>query len=131
MTEQLQPESTPHTPMPPATLAHRIGDIILEKKGQDLVVLDIEKVTSLGDYLVLATGSNRRQVMMMAKEIQAEMKSAGKLTLGHEGMEQGWWVLLDFGEVIVHLMQQEAREFYDLEVLWADGEVIRRSPAVA
>ena len=118
----------PGPTLSPATFAHKIGDLILEKKGVDLVVMDVEKVTSLTDHIVIATASNPRQVKSMALDVLEYAKSVGKATLSREGLEQAWWVLLDFGDIVVHIMQEEARGYYDLEVLWADGEVVRRSP---
>ena len=111
----------------PATRAHRLGDLILEKKARDLVVIEIDRISSLGDYLVIATVDSNRQLQALASELDVVMKQEGSPRLGNEGRDQGWWVLLDFGDVIVHLMQEEAREYYDLESLWADGEVVRRS----
>lgn len=111
----------------PATLAHRIGDAVIEKKAQDLVVIEIGKISSLADYLVIATVENSRQLQAIARDLDEMVKKEGGHRLGDEGLDQGWWVLLDFGDVVVHLMQDEAREFYDLEALWSDGEVVRRS----
>ena len=111
----------------PATLAHRIGDAVIEKKAQDLVVIEIGKISSLADYLVIATVDNSRQLQAIARDLDEMVKKEGGHRLGDEGLDQGWWVLLDFGDVVVHLMQDEAREFYDIEALWSDGEVVRRS----
>lgn len=111
----------------PATMAHRIGDAILEKKAQDLVVIEIGKISSLADYLVIATVENSRQLQAIARDLDEMVKKEGGTRLGDEGLDQGWWVLLDFGDVVVHLMQDEAREFYDIEALWSDGDVVRRS----
>jgi ribosome-associated protein len=113
----------------PATMAHRIGDVIIEKKGQDLVVIEIGKISSLADYLVIATIENSRQLQAIARELDEMVKKEGGSRLGDEGRDQGWWVLLDFGDVVVHLMQEDAREFYDIEALWSDGDVVRRNSA--
>jgi ribosome-associated protein len=107
-------------------VAHLAADIILEKKGTDLVVVEISGCSDLADYMVIATGKNRRHVQTMAEEIDLRMKKAAVSRLGTSGLENGWWVLLDLGTVIVHLMQEEARRYYDLEALWADAPVIRR-----
>ncbi|MEE9391915.1 MAG: ribosome silencing factor [Planctomycetota bacterium] len=111
----------------PAARAHRLGDLMLEKKARDLVVIEIDKISSLADYIVIATVDNSRQLKAVAQDLDEAMKEEGAPRLGIEGRDQAWWVLLDFGDVIVHLMQAEAREFYDLEQLWADGEIVRRS----
>ncbi|MCA9321880.1 MAG: ribosome silencing factor [Planctomycetes bacterium] len=107
-------------------LAHEIGDLIIDKKGEDLVVIDVERVTSLADLIVIATGRSKRQVLAMAEEIHFFAKRSGITVVSEEGREQGWWVLVDFGDVVVHIMQDEARAYYDLERLWGDGEVVRR-----
>ncbi len=114
-------------PLSPATLAHDIGDLILAKKGVDLQVIDIEAVSTIADFLVLATGGSSRQVIAIAKEIEEQVKTRGGRVVNQAGMDDGWWVLLDLGDVIVHLMQDDARRYYDLENLWADGQVIRRA----
>ncbi|MCB9833703.1 MAG: ribosome silencing factor [Planctomycetes bacterium] len=118
--------SSAHKPSP-ATLAHEIGDLILDKKGVDLQVIDIESVSTIADFLVIATGASSRQVVAIAKEIEARVKAGGGRVVNEAGMEDGWWVLLDLGDVIVHLMQDDARRYYDLENLWADGNVVRRA----
>ncbi len=124
-----QAASTPQESTPsysPARLAHAVGDLILDKKGENLVVIDVEKVTSLADLIVVATGTSRRHVLAMATEIHAMAKQRGLPLLGEEGFDQGWWILIDLGDVVVHIMQAEAREYYDLEAIWGDGEVVRR-----
>jgi ribosome-associated protein len=110
----------------PAQVAHRAADIILEKKGSDLVVLDIQGCSDLADYMVIATGTNKRQIQAMAQEIATSLKREGIFKRSSSGEDLGRWVLLDLGDVLVHLMQEEARRYYDLEALWADGIVVRR-----
>lgn len=112
--------------MTPAQTAHKVGDIVIDKKGTDLVVLDVEESSGFADYMVIATGGNRRQVQAMAEEIRKVLKECGKSPLSVTGTERGWWVLLDYGDVLVHLMQEDARRYYDLEALWADATVVRR-----
>jgi len=119
MPEQEQSLST-------AQVAHKIADIILEKKGLELRVLDISECSDIGDFMVIATGANKRQVQAMAEDIAKELKSVGRIPIGVNGKEVGWWILMDFGDVIVHLMQEDARRYYDLEALWADAPVVRR-----
>lgn len=111
----------------PAQIAHKAADIVLDKKGKDLVVLDIsETSTNLADYLVIGTGTNKRQVQAMAEALDVDMKAAGVRRLSVTGKDFGWWVLLDLGDVLVHVMQEDARRYYDLETLWGDAPVIRR-----
>jgi len=119
------PASPPN--LSPATLAHEIGDLILEKKGVDLQVIDVEQVTTIADFLVLATGASGRQVKAIASEIREHVKSQGGKIVSDAGLDEGWWVCLDLGDVVVHLMQDDARQYYDLESFWADGQVVRRA----
>ncbi len=125
------PQTTPVPPTvdlsSPAQLAHLVGDLILDKKGVDLTVINVEKVTTIADYLVLTTAMNSRQVISMAREIREFVKHNGAQVLSAEGLEEGWWVLMDLGDVIVHIMQDDARRYYDLDMLWADGRVVRRA----
>jgi ribosome-associated protein len=78
----------------------------------------------VADYLVIATGLSRPQVKAMYEEIHARLKAAGETHTRAEGTDLGWWVLLDFGDVIVHLMQPEAREYYDLEGLNSEAREV-------
>ncbi len=111
----------------PAAMAHDIGDLILDKKGQELTVINVEKVTTIADYLVLTTAHSSRQVSAIAKEISEFVKSCGGNVYSSEGINEGWWVLMDLGDVIVHVMQDDARRYYDLEMLWSDGRVVRQA----
>lgn len=90
-------------------------------KGRDIVVLDVRPLTSVTDYMVLCTGSSNRQVKSLANNVSVEAKKAGMNPLGSEGEQDGEWVLVDFGDVIVHVMLAETRAFYDLERLWTAG----------
>ena len=93
-----------------------------EKKGQDIAALEITDLTSLGDYFVFATGSSNTQINALSGAVEKAMDEAGEHVIRREGYRDGTWVLLDFGAVIVHIFNQEAREFYGLERLWKDGK---------
>ena len=114
----------------PAQVAHRIADIVIDKKGTELLVMDIADCSDIADYMIMASGGNKRQVQAISQEIRKQLKEAGHLPLSVTGLEHGWWVLVDYGDVLVHVMQDDARRFYDIEALWADGQVVRRSPDV-
>jgi len=88
-------------------------------KAEDITVLDVKDKTSIADWLVVVTGSSSRHVKSLANNVIIEAKKAGKPPLGIEGENDGEWVLVDLGDVIVHVMQQQVREFYDLESLWS------------
>ncbi len=100
----------------------------LEKKGFDIKALDIKKLTPITDYFVIVSGNSTNQVQTIADEIEEKMFEAGYEVIGKEGKESSRWILLDYGDIIVHVFHKEDREFYDLENLWGDGEVISLDP---
>lgn len=103
-------------------LAKRIAELCLDKKATDVVILDVRGMTSYADYFVIASGESERQVSAIAENIETTLKhEMDARAIGTEGRETGNWVLLDFGEVVVHLFYSEQRAFYDLEGLWADA----------
>lgn len=102
-------------------------DALEDLKAEDISVIDVSDKTTVTDWLVIATGSSSRHVKSMANNVVAEAKKAGTPPLGTEGEEDGEWVLVDLGDVIVHVMQQQVREFYDLESLWSVDAVNRQS----
>jgi ribosome-associated protein len=94
-------------------------------KGQDVTVLDTGKLTSLFERMVIATGSSNRQTRALADNVRIKMKEADEYVGNTEGEETGDWVLLDLGDVIVHVMQAATRAHYNLEELWGAGEAAR------
>ena len=94
----------------------------LDKKGFNLKLLEVQELSSLTDYLLLVSGRSDRQVQAIAENIKLEFKHKHQqLPLAIEGMDQGRWVLLDYGEFMVHVFQEPVREFYDLEGLWSEA----------
>ncbi|HED14900.1 MAG TPA: ribosome silencing factor [Gammaproteobacteria bacterium] len=89
-----------------------------EVKGDDIRVLDIHELSDMATFMVIASGNTDRHVRAMTRQVTDDLRDLGERPLGTEGETQGEWVLLDYGEVIVHLMQQQTRDFYDLEKLW-------------
>jgi ribosome-associated protein len=96
----------------------RIAD---KKKAQDIVVLDISKLTFIAEYFVICTGINERQLHSIADEIKEKMQKLSIQKIGIEGYNEAMWILMDYGDVIVHLFGKEMRSFYDLELLWGDA----------
>jgi ribosome-associated protein len=88
------------------------------KKAVDLRILDLREITSFADYFVVSTGANQRQIQAIADEVLAQVKALGHSTLGLEGYDKAEWVLIDFGDFLVHVFSEQARKFYDLERLW-------------
>lgn len=89
------------------------------RKGSSITVLDVAAGSGFTDYMVIATGSSDRQVRALADNVVAEAKAQGVRPLGVEGQREGEWVLVDLGDVVVHVMQPRMRDFYNLEKLWA------------
>ena len=101
-------------------------DYARDKKGLDVKLLDVRELSSLTDYLLLVSGRSDRQVQAIAENIRVEFKHQHELPpLAVEGMNQGRWVLLDYGEIMIHVFQQPVREFYDLEGLWSEAPEVK------
>lgn len=95
-----------------------------ERKGEDITIIDISQVSVLADYFIIANGSNDNQVRAMVDEVEEQLGKAGFELKQREGYGLGSWVLLDFGNVIVHVFDKENRLFYDLERIWRDGKFV-------
>lgn len=96
-----------------------IHELLDEAKLQDIVLLDVRGISSIADFMLVATGTSSRHVTASADKLVEQMRERGVRPLGVEGQETGDWVLIDFGEVIVHLMRGETRQLYQLEKLWS------------
>lgn len=96
--------------------------VAADNKARDVVVLDMRKITPLYDYLVLATGTGRRQIHTLAEEIDAALRAEGDVRVGIEGYEASRWVVQDYGDLLVHVFDTDSRAYYGLEDLWADAE---------
>lgn len=102
-------------------LARRAAQLLLDRKTAEVVLLDVRGMSSYADYFVLGSGDSERQVTATAEHVREQLKEAGHRTIGTEGFDTGHWVLLDYGEVVVHVFSTEVRTFYDLDGLWADA----------
>ena len=101
-----------------------------EKKGIDIKLLKIDKVSSLADYFLICTGTVNTHVRTLCDYAEYTLEQLGEPVLGREGHRGNSWELLDFGSIVVHVFTQEAREFYSLERLWADAEEINISDII-
>jgi ribosome-associated protein len=109
-----------------AQAAARVADL---NRGRDITIIDLRKLTPVFDYFVVITGSSRRQLHAIAEEIDLVLrKEYGDKRLGIEGYSDRRWILLDFGDVVVHLFDEETRQYYDLEHLWAGAKRIDYVP---
>lgn len=92
------------------------------KKATDIHVLDLTGITSFTDYFVLCTGANARQIQAICDEIALKLKDSGDLPISVEGYSQAEWVLVDYGDFLVHIFSPRARDYYDLERLWRNAK---------
>jgi len=102
-------------------LARRAAELMVDKKALEVVLLDVRGMTSYADWFVLGSGESERQVSATAEYLREKLHEEGFRLIGAEGFPTGHWVLLDYGEVVVHLFSTEVRAFYDLDGLWADA----------
>jgi len=101
------------------------AQVAQETRGTNVQVLDLSALTQVFDYFVIATGTSRRQLHAMADEIsQVLKKDLQDVRRGMEGYDEGRWIVIDFGDVVVHLFDSDAREYWDLEQLWSDARRI-------
>lgn len=104
--------------MTPLKIAEECVKALESKKGLDVKILEVERLTTLADYIVIATGTSSTHVNALADEVEFKLKEAG-VTVSHiEGHKSASWILLDYGSVIVHVFSDEARKFYNLDRLW-------------
>lgn len=107
------PVENPHIP--------HIVAALQEKKGMDILLLDLREVTDLLDFFLLCTGTSSQHVKVLAEEVERELKRENERPLHVEGLKERRWVLLDYVDVAVHIFQRDTREFYALERLWGDA----------
>ncbi len=103
-----------------------------ENRGQNVVVLDMRELTQIFDYFVIATGTSRRQLHAMSEEIDHTLEDdLGDQRYGIEGYSGSRWIVLDYGTVVIHLFDEDARQYYDLENLWAESKTVDLSETLA
>jgi ribosome-associated protein len=106
-------------------LAYDVLDILDETKGQDIVILYLGEVCSFTDYFVICTGASERTLNALADAVKTKIKKRHKLqAMKTEGDAQSGWILLDYGDVILHIFSKELRDYYRLEELWREGRII-------
>ena len=97
-----------------------------DKKAVDIRVLDIEKISTIADYFIIASGANRNQVQAMADSVSEKLGRAGVEPKQMEGYQTANWILMDYRDVVIHIFDEENRLFYDLERIWRDGTLVNR-----
>ena len=105
-------------------MARIAWNALSDKKGEDIKIIDITGISVLADYFIIANGNSDSQVNALVDNVEEELHKAGYPLRQREGQASGSWVLLDFGDIIVHVFDKENRLFYDLERIWKDGKDI-------
>jgi len=113
------------TPKEMAILAAKALD---GKKGEEIRVMEVTELTTLADYFVICTGNSNTQINALCDAVEESLEISGEEPLHREGHRGGIWVLLDYGCIVVHVFNNEAREFYSLERLWSDGTPVDMTP---
>ena len=108
----------------PLELLNDIAQVIYDKKGSNILALDVRGLSSITDYLLIAEGNIDRHVTAMAKAIVEELKGKGESPFHTEGLQNGDWVVIDCSEVVVHIFTPGLREKYSLERLWSDSKIV-------
>jgi ribosome-associated protein len=107
-----------------AQLARAAADIASDKKASDVLVLDIREVTTIADYFVICSGNNPRQLQAIADALEENLEKQGARMLHREGVADTGWILLDLGDIIVHIFGTKEREYYRLERLWSEAKTV-------
>ena len=108
----------------PSDWIQRIAQTIYEKKGKNIIAIDVRGISSITDYVLIADGNVDRHVISLAKEVEDTMRDLGQKAAYVEGLQNGDWVVLDYFQVVIHLFVPEMRQKYQLERLWPDGKVL-------
>jgi len=106
-------------------LASMAVKLAAEKKTQDMRLLEVGKISIIADYFIIGTGGSAVQVHAICDHLKEKLKKAGYHASRIEGYREGWWVVLDYGSVVIHIFQPESRDFYDLERLWSEAPRIK------
>ena len=114
------------------TIACNVASILEEKLAHDIVILDVEDLVGYATHFVVASGRSERQVQALAEHTREQLKvNFGLAALSVEGIQGGRWALIDFGDIVVHIFREDERDFYDLEGLWRDAQLVDRNRAAA
>jgi ribosome-associated protein len=120
-------QASPLSPQEDASKAKALecARAAIDKKAENLKVLDISELSGFTDYFVICSGTSDRQVQAIADSIDTTLSKAGHELLSIEGLSEGRWVLMDYGDVVVHIFLDALRDYYDLDALWADAPKVK------
>ncbi len=105
-------------------LARLAAEALSDKKGEDIKIIDITGIADFADYFVIGTGNNPNQIEAMEEAVDEALTKAGGTHKNTEGNRDSNWILLDYGDVIIHIFDKESRSFYDLDRIWKDGRIV-------
>lgn len=108
--------------------AEKISSILLDHKGEDVVILDVKEKTDIADYYVVATGRAKTHTRSLIEHVEEEMEKLGEVARCSEGVREGRWAVLDYGDVLVHIFNDETRVLYHLENLWEEDKTAEKKP---
>ncbi|MEA3342078.1 MAG: ribosome silencing factor [Chloroflexota bacterium] len=130
-----EPQDQPQNQTPPQKPAEALQRALVaaqtaaDNRGQDIIVLDMRELTPIFDYFVIANGTSRRQLHAMSEEIDHALEDGmGDCRMGIEGYVESHWILLDYGDVVIHLFEPETRKYYALEELWGNAKTVPFEP---
>lgn len=107
-------------------LVDRIVAVLEDKKAKDISTINIENISILADYFVICSGTSTTHIKALADEVEVKMEENGRTPLHKEGYNSFRWILIDYGDVVVHIFHEDDRNFYNLERLWSDGIITYR-----
>lgn len=106
-------------------LANKITQVLVDKKGVDIVQIHVGNLTTLTDFFIIVTGTSDRHMQTLAESVEEELQKEGILPRPSEDRKNKSWILLDYGDVVLNVFDEESRRMYNLERLWADGDILR------
>jgi ribosome-associated protein len=124
VTEQIEGAFVERVLLDPAQMARAAADAASDKKASDVLLLDVREITTIADYFVICSGNNARQIQAIADAIEEALKEQGARLFNREGVADTGWLLLDFGDIIIHIFSPAEREYYRLERLWNEAKTV-------
>ena len=113
--------------MPKKNLQDICNSTLIDNKAEDVLILDINGISSFADVIIIATANSNRHAKSLSEKLVESIKASGKSILGVEGKIESGWILVDCGEVVINIMKSDIRDFYDLEGLWGENTLLKNS----
>jgi ribosome-associated protein len=107
--------------------ANFVAKLLEEKKAKDILILDLRKITQISDFFIICTGNSKTHIKAISEYLREKLKEKKIKIYGEEGEKESGWILLDCGNIVIHIFQEEERKYYQLEKLWGDAKIIELS----